>query len=554
MAANEDRLPPLHITSASNYTVPNPLPNAPFVPSPEEAEHRYYGLPSQPPFVARSSYDIWVMPTGMEAYIQPRELRRVGEHPLCDVWEGRVDVAMHNYLLERKVGYTSLDPVRIATVGESVAPVIIWVGVEPGSLSAERGIEVAVGLRACLLANGIEDVHVELRESVVTAFAKVYKPSPTSNPTVQVREAFSTALGITICAEKTPDIQGTATFFFTVSSKPGKLFLLAAKHVLFRVDEENDHYEYHRSAARRNVLLLGKNGFEACIMEIEKEIGGVRIVIEHFKDRLEYADRMEDQEEAQAEREDVQPQLDKAEKAVVVLKQFLADVKRDWEEPEKRIIGHVVLSPPLILSAGKEGFTQDLAVIEVDTTKIDATNFIGNVIDLGTETPVETLTAWMHPHPANQPSFKYPPNRLLQFRGTLSNYEMRNPSPKNVDDRGDPTIMVFKRGCSSELTIGCVNNIRSVLRKAFKTKPDVFSNEVAVLPRTSKSGAFSEGGDSGAAVINGWGAVAGMLSGGGGSSKVSDCTYVTPIEFLLECLEELGFPANIFPMAADVFV
>ena len=47
----------------------DPLPNAPFVPSAEEADQRYYGHPSQPYFVARSSHDIWVMPTGMEAYL-----------------------------------------------------------------------------------------------------------------------------------------------------------------------------------------------------------------------------------------------------------------------------------------------------------------------------------------------------------------------------------------------------------------------------------------------------------------------------------------------------
>lgn len=125
---------------------------------------------------------------------------------------------MHNFLVEQKVHYTSIDPVRIGIVNESAAPVIIWVGVEPGSLSAKRGLEVAVGLRAFLLENGIEDVHVEIRESVVTALAKMYKPAPTSNPTVQVREAFSTALGFTICAEKTPDIQGTATLFFSITS------------------------------------------------------------------------------------------------------------------------------------------------------------------------------------------------------------------------------------------------------------------------------------------------------------------------------------------------
>jgi hypothetical protein len=55
-------------------------------------------------------------------------------------------------------------------------------------------------------------------------------------------------------------------------------------------------------------------------------------------------------------------------------------------------------------SAGKDRFTRDFAVIEVDTTKIDASNFIGNAIDLGTEISVKTLTAWMHPNYANQPS------------------------------------------------------------------------------------------------------------------------------------------------------
>lgn len=44
-----------------------------------------------------------------------------------------------------------------------------------------------------------------------------------------------------------------------------------------------------------------------------------------------------------------------------------------------------------------------------------------------------------------------------------------------------------------------------------------------------------------------------MLTGGGGSSKVSDCMYVTPIPFFLECLEEFGLPANIPPWPPMVF-
>lgn len=211
----------------------------------------------------------------------------------------------------------------------SAASVVIWVGVEPGSLSTERGIQVAVGLRTFLLANSIEDVHVEIRESVVTTFAKMYKPALTSNPTVQVREPFSTALGITICAENTPNVQGTATLFFTDSSKPHKLFLLAAKHVLFCVDEDNGHYEYRGSGSRRNVLLLDTNGLEARIEDIEKEIWVTYIIIEHFRDQLELAEKMEDSEEAQAEQEDGRLLLDEAEKAIKPLEQSLADVKRD---------------------------------------------------------------------------------------------------------------------------------------------------------------------------------------------------------------------------------
>jgi len=187
---------------------------------------------------------------------------------------------------------------------------------------------------------------------------------------------------------------------------------------------------------------------------------------------------------------------------------------------------------------------------------INAASFIGNAIDLGTKTPVETLTKWMHPNVANEPCFKYPPNRLLKFCGTLSNDEMQHLNPKNVDSMGKPTVMVLKRGCGSGLTIGCLNNLRSVCKM-----PDdlaEYSMMFAVWPRAS--GVFSRAGDSGAAVINGHGAVAGVIAGGSvRKSKHEEddephCTYITPISFILERLQALGFSANIFLKVDDVFV
>ena len=87
----------------------------------------------------------------------------------------------------------------------------------------------------------------------------------------------------------------------------------------------------------------------------------------------------------------------------------MTDLKRYREDPQNRIIGHVVLSPPLVLNAGKDGFVQDFAVVEVDTTKIDATNFIGNAIDLGTEIPATTVTFWMD----TSSVFQVPPSSYL---------------------------------------------------------------------------------------------------------------------------------------------
>ena len=156
-------------------------------------------------------------------------------------------------------------------------------------------------------------------------------------------------------------------------------------------------------------MLSGTNGFDASM-------------IRYYRGHLEFASKMQDPEEAQVEREDAQRQLERAEKAIPQLELFLADIKNDWEHPKKRIIGHVILSPPLILSVGKDHFTQDFAVIEVDTTTIDASNFVGNIIDLGTE--------------------------------MFSNYFIRNQA-----------IMVFKRGYTSGLTVGCLNNVRQSFAK-----------------------------------------------------------------------------------------
>ena len=100
-----------------NHVVPNPPPSAPYAPSDVEATYYYYGLPSKPRLVARSSCDVWMRPTGAEAYLVPKGLTPLGAHRLNEVWEGTVGPAMDRYLQEKQVRCTSMTPLRIGTAG-----------------------------------------------------------------------------------------------------------------------------------------------------------------------------------------------------------------------------------------------------------------------------------------------------------------------------------------------------------------------------------------------------------------------------------------------------
>ena len=65
---------------------------------------------------------------------------------------------------------------------------------------------------------------------------------------------------------------------------------------------------------------------------------------------------------------------------------------------------------------------------------------------------------------------------------------------------------------------------------------------------SSKSGPFSNKGESGAAIINGFGRIGGLLTGGTGPTESSATTYTTPIDFLLERKHSNGHKPNLNPI------
>lgn len=247
-----------------------------------EADFYYAGLPSSPVLVARTRATPWVAPTGMKAYRQLKELRPVGYHAIKDVWEDNLAIKLYTLLDSMGVKWTSIDVVRIVNAGapSNSAPVIIWIGVAPESLSGDDGVVVAHKFRELLVESDIVDVEVEIRESVVTRLAggpkllaPTYSCEPDPGPAVDLIDHLTTTLGSPICAQSTPWAEGTGGFFIGEGGNAERLLLVTARHVVFPPNVcDNKHFERkNNSQARHNVTLFGDAAFKEYRQSIKRD-------------------------------------------------------------------------------------------------------------------------------------------------------------------------------------------------------------------------------------------------------------------------------------------
>jgi hypothetical protein len=130
-----------------------------------------------------------------------------------------------------------------------------------------------------------------------------------------------------------------------------------------------------------------------------------------------------------------------------------------WFTPENRLLGHVILAPPIAVGTGTECYTRDWAIIEMEPSKFDSENFVGNAIDLGTEL---TCGQFMHPCHTNPHGFEYPRDRLLRLQRVMTDDEMRH--PVDEDANGKPCRIVIKRGNTTGLTFRRATSVVSYTR------------------------------------------------------------------------------------------
>jgi hypothetical protein len=366
-------------------SAPNISSSPPYSVSNAEAMFYYSGLSSSPRLVYRTGTTPWAKPTGPEAYRQLKELRPVFGHKLNLVWKD-LGPKVYQLLDSQGVLWTTIDVVRFIKVGEgeAVGPVVLWIGVAPGTLQGEDARTSADGCLDLLKRFAITDVEVEYRESIYTQSAgpNLLQPVSSLHPIVDVRGPLTPALGLSIAAWATPRAEGTGGLYLAEGGDSKKVLLVTARHVLFSNREPNVNYAHTNiSAPRRRVLLLGTRAFENLVKCIKVRIGQHIIMVEHYNGEIEglqarLAGEVDDEvEEATGQLKKAQSLLDGVNEAIEALQNFHDKVKES-------ILGHITRSPPLTFGASTEGFTEDYAVVELDSSKIKRA-FAGNVIDLG---------------------------------------------------------------------------------------------------------------------------------------------------------------------------
>jgi hypothetical protein len=527
--------------------------------APQYALHYYYvGLPSRPRMIAYSGIPPW------------KRSRELGEqnalfpvssgHPINNIWETELSAKIVAYLDSEAVEWSSIDVVRMGHPEVvSSRRNVLWIGVIPESLQSEKGAEVARGCSNILLDFVITDVNVEIRESRVMRSAsnpKLLAPAWELDPTARCQKPLTATLGISLSSSHRPSIEGTGGFFVAEGGGSNRIFLISTRHTFFE-DDDNELYEFTNSSSCRHILLLGALAMQTYKESIDHEIFVKRKNLGRLQAYLDTTMASSSNERLNAGRDAADREIKTLNQAIKSISHFRQEVLPDWDDPDHRVLGHVLYSPPIEYGVGADKCTQDFVVIEVDRSRLDEENFRGNLIDLGFQFELWTLQKAMHLDSGDSSTSDYFDDRLLTLRDLIPEQEMRRPPAMDSED-DEPCIMVLKHGHASKLTIGRANTIRSIVRydadSEGKRRFAGVSMEWTILPCHDKesvfstAGAFSKKGDSGAVIVDGKGRIGGMLTGGGGSDRGRDVTYATSIHCLMQLIKKRFPEAHLYPI------
>ena len=359
-----------------------------------EALPYYLGISPDPStLLYRTRHDEhpFVKPKGFDACHTYKSVCCVYGHTLNAVWK-TVGPLVRDLLKTQKIRYTSIDVARFITYGdkeeEIPGPVVIWIGVYPGSTAAN---DSSNDILALLEGYDIEDVEVECQESI---YRQAGGPTLLHSvghldTTMDVRNLLTAALGVPIATSERPDAQGTVSFYFHEGGNSEKVMGVTCHHVLFKTNHlQNTTYEFRGDdAPRKYVRLLGLRRFQRLLNSIKFRIGEHGIMVENHEAEIKWLEekmkrkeeKVKDEEE---ELQETRKKLANMNQAIEDLERLYTKVETEWGASKCRNIGHICYSPAVSYNTEEEGYTEDWGTFECyESSFKDA--FMGNVIDLG---------------------------------------------------------------------------------------------------------------------------------------------------------------------------
>jgi hypothetical protein len=480
---------------------------APYPPGEEEQTFYYHGLPSRPKLVARSSGFRWQRQF-RDQHETRKVLKNIGNHPIVDQYNDNVIEDIINALGD--LPWNAIDVLRIGYDFENPTkyPVILWVSVQPGSTTWDKGYQCAITCIAVLRKYNIPDVECEIKEAEIFNLAgpRLLRLEP-QDSCLYERLPFTQTLGQSLARIDRPGREGSMGLYLK-QNNADKYFGLTCRHCVLDMDNEA-YLRKNNNQPRLKIIQPGDGTFKTR----EKRNSGL---IKHWSD----------QEKHQRNIATAAQELKTSQDTKELLKSF-ADLNN-------REIGHVFFSPPHNLHHPK-GWLRDWALIELDVKKF-GDKPLTNIVYIG-DIP-SRIEEQLNMRP-DVFYFDMGENKSLKLQGYIREDEIVHPTMRDEND--EPCLIVGKSGRSTGVTWSTANEVMSVTRKS---PAAVNSKEWCVLSSISRP--FSEKGDSGSVIFDLRGRVGGIMSSGTGTTDRLDTTYATPMDWLLSDInEQLREPVHI---------
>ncbi|KAL7896320.1 hypothetical protein HDV63DRAFT_413314 [Trichoderma sp. SZMC 28014] len=451
-------------------------------PSDEERELYYYGLPSCPKLVARSSSVTkpWVDPQmpGFPTYegtlnMHPRVFLPAKDNPLLSQQWNDATSSLRIQILEAVsvADWAAIDILRVGLDKDNGPDGLkkefqntLLIAVVPDSMSWQEGHSLALRCKAILEEHGI-DMHCEIRESVVTMCADAdsnahiqLSSKPITGPDREIQAEISDLLGTKIAMKDSDYIGGTKGLYLELPPLPGgerRFAVLTCRHVAAPTDTGGlDEYCHTEGQPPKEAIQVDQPNYKRLIQFLETVITINEGTAESAKNR------------GQTHFADVYSQL--AEQA-----KDLQQVLKTFETPSSRVFGHLLYSPkPEYTSDHLDGakWYRDWALIELLPSRHQAEiSSLRNKVFVGTRSSFDKLV--LGSYAKGWDGLPRPQAALVDNNGAVELQKVVVPISEFIEpihtvrQTDGNAIFVAKYGAKTGLTLGLGNKLKSVLRR-----------------------------------------------------------------------------------------